>query len=145
MEQQQTSTLRSGIGYDTKILTREHGLVSVGDYVGQDVTVLDGDGRWAVSSIWAQGRYLAHRVDLTNTSGVINIETMTNHTWLIEGSDAPVRTDQLKGDGSEELQGLRDTPWKVSGVTTEGLREMFFVVVPTTCSLYGENGVLLRT
>ncbi len=133
-----------GLGRDTLVLTKEHGLVPIVSISGQDVTVLDGDDNWTRASVVSRGDQRVRRVRVVNHASNVYIAAADDHPWTVLGRDAPTRTDELKGDGKEVLEDSRGGTWVVAAVLNPFPQETYLPIAGTALSFIGERGILLR-
>lgn len=72
------------LGYETRMLTKEHGIVPIGEAVGP-VTVLSSDGEWHAAEVRSFGKQKLFEVKLKfNSNTVKTVFATEGHQWLLE-------------------------------------------------------------
>jgi ribonucleoside-diphosphate reductase alpha chain len=92
-------TLSNCLSGETLILTAEYGLVAIGEIAGENVHVLDGNGKWVFAPINVFGEQPVAPVTLKggyNSRERKTIYATAGHRWILEGGDE-VTTEYLKG------------------------------------------------
>jgi len=81
---------------DTKVLTKEFGLTSLGSLQNSEATLLDGNSQWVSSKIYCHGSQKVYNVCLTNGKKVLNIGATEDHDWIVKGATGLIKTSSLK-------------------------------------------------
>lgn len=134
-------TLFNCLAADTMILTKEHGLVQIGEIAGMNVNVLDGKGEWVPAPINSFGEQPVANVVLTggyNRRERKTIRATAGHRWIMsDGSEKTtnqlVSGDKLKFVRRKEVEdcqsyrlgvvhGLIYGDGSLEGTNSEGLR-----------------------
>lgn len=73
------------LGGDTLILTREFGMVPIGDFEDQFVTVLDGNGVWVKTKVECFGEQNLFSIRFTNGRKSKTLMATIEHGWISNG------------------------------------------------------------
>jgi ribonucleoside-diphosphate reductase alpha chain len=71
---------------DTKVLTREYGMIDIEQLAGKTATVLNKNSEWTEAEFNSYGEQAVYKVILKLNSNTINeVECTRNHRWLLQG------------------------------------------------------------
>lgn len=77
------------LGGDTLILTREFGMIPIGDLEDQFVTVLDGNGEWVKTKVECFGEQNLFSIRFTNGRKSKTLLATMEHGWISKGKRMP--------------------------------------------------------
>ena len=87
------------VSADTKVLTREYGLVPIEQLEGRCATVLNKDGRWAEATFRGYGVQPTKRVRFRRNSNTeLHVDCTANHRWVLTTGEVKSTATLAVGD-----------------------------------------------
>lgn len=82
------------LGGETKVITKEYGLIPIENIVGKTVSLIDGNGNWTKSEIRSFGQQQLYNIIFTKGRKKLYIRATADHDWVSKG--LKVKTSNLK-------------------------------------------------
>jgi ATP-dependent DNA helicase DinG len=120
----------------TRILTRQ-GVKPISSLSGDEVELLDGDGKWVKSPVRSYGKQRLHRIVLKRNRQEIQLYATGNHRWLVQQKRDLAHTRETNTLGLEKgdlipvrwprpiVRKLRPSPFGVAAGATFGDGTLF--------------------
>lgn len=84
---------------DTKVVTKEYGVVPISSLAGKSVHVVDGNGSWVKSICHNFGEQSLQRVTFaTSGKGSFYVDATANHRWILKNGDIKTTEELHAGD-----------------------------------------------
>lgn len=96
---------------DTRYLTKEYGVVSLLETVGETVTVLNHEGKWTKAAIRSFGIQKTVQTTFARRNATNTVWATPGHEWILEGEEKRLRTDELKAKRYGPTRGADQIPF----------------------------------
>ena len=108
---------------DTRLLTREYGVVPFTAVAGQAVTVLNHDGRWVPATVREFGTQETVEVRFARRNYVNVVRARAGHEWVSAEGGPRIRTDQLRAKRPGPQAGADQIPHRCAPKTIMDMDE----------------------